>query len=370
MMIDMVLFFRNIKKVNDKAYCLFAYIDLDKESKYLKGEYKFTYAELEQHLKIANELVPITKKRYAAIDIILAQHHIGQVLAHSDIGSDIFNRAVGLLKERGIVDKGPETDSPYPVYKFVRELIFQNRVALMRDITQANIVLRDLEQLDEWKRGGQEKVGDSVKYPIPGETMALPVSLEKAKQVIQNKDMQLARKVKREIISRLRENDKGHVIIRYDDLWAIGEKLLIQAATSTSVAGAGTRFALVTGFDAEGRPMFHDQAKAVLKIGGKSFVEMFIAQTAYRNKTYGLKDKMPCIIYTSHLTDSDVKQELERIGYSSSPGTSTRVIRYTHPDPFYSEVIIVRLHKTNLLDSYNADFFKNIDTSIDWTETQ
>lgn len=354
---DMDMFFENLKKAKNKASHLFAYTGLS----------------LGRHLNIAKRL--LAEKDYSQIDVILAQHHIGYVLDKTidkpkDVNLPIVKKAVDLLMTKNIIDKGPETDSPYTVWKFVRELIIQNRIALLNDITGSNIMLKSMDQLDLWKHGTQASAGDSVRYPKPGEIMALPVSLEKAAKVIRSIRL-LQDKDKEEIIARLkvlRDNEeKECALISHEDLKMIGGPLLGKAVTSTSAAGAGTRFALVIGFDEDGKPLFHDMAKAVMKFsmidGGKSPIEIFLAQAAYNSKT-------PSIIYTSHITDKDVKAEVERIGYSQVNNKSSRYARYRHSyDPKCSDITVVRLHKTNLLDLHNGDFFANIDSAVDWMQT-
>ena len=360
---DMNMFFENLKGAKNKASHLFAYTGLS----------------LERHLDIAERL--LARKDYGQIDVILAQHHIGYALANAinkpeDVNSPIVKRAIGLLKDKNIIDKGPETDSPYPVWKFARELIIQNKIAFLKDIAGSNIILSHMDQLNPWINSTQASIGDTVRYPKPGETMALPVSMEKAAKIIRS--MRLL-KDKEGIIAKLKglkDNEgKEYVLISHEDLKIIGEALVDKAVTSTSAAGAGTRFALVIGFDQDGKPLFHDMAKGVLKLslidGGRSFIEMFLAQAAYINDHYSLSEnKIPCIIYTSHVTDKDVKAEMERIGYSQLNDRSSRYARYRHSgDSRYSDVTVVRLHKTNLLDLHNGDFFVNIDSEVDWMQT-
>jgi hypothetical protein len=368
LMPDMNKFFENLKSSKNKASHLFAYTELS----------------LEKHMEIAEKLISSAKRIPARIDIILAQHHIGYVLANSlrkpeDADSPLFKQAVNFLIKKKLIDKGPETNSPYPAWKFVRELIIQNKIALLKDITRSNIILSDINQLDPWISGTQTDIGDSVKYPKPGETMALPVSLDRAKEIINAiPEKALNHSDKQNIIGSLKgakdAKGKERIIITYETLSALGERLLYKAVTSTSAAGAGTRFALVVGFDESGKPLFHDKAKAVLKLSlvdeGRSFIEMFLAQAGYINNNRALiNDKIPCIIYTSHITDPDVKKELERIGYKQADSKPSRYTLYKHSyDSHYSDVTVVRLHKTNLLDLHNGDFFANIDGSLEWSD--
>ena len=366
---DMNTFFKGLRESKNKATHLFAYQHLTPE----------------QHLRIAGKLVPAGKAQqirpeHLRIDAMLAQHHIGHVLnlelkQKEDTNSPICQEALRLLRERNLIDRGPETHKPYPLWTFVRELIIQDKFAFMKNTSGSNILLSDLKQLEEWKHGTQVRTGDSVRYPMPGETMALALTKENAILRINSiPDARLSAESKKGIISRLRTNDDDYIVIKHEDLTIIGNALKYKIASSTSAAGAGIRFAVVVGFHEDGKPIFRDAAKGVLKLeidGGRSFIEMFLAQAAYSNKESNLVDeRLPCIIYTSHITDEQVKKELIRIGYVAAEldSLSKYLVHYSHKNPNYSDITVVRLQKTNLLDVHNADFLTNIDPDADWKE--
>ncbi|MEK6732807.1 MAG: UTP--glucose-1-phosphate uridylyltransferase [Candidatus Omnitrophota bacterium] len=366
---DMSAFFKGLHESKNKATHLFAYQHLTPE----------------QHLRIADKLAPAVKTQqvrpgHLRIDTILAQHHIGHVLnlelkQKENANSQICQEALRLLGERNLIDRGPETRKPYPLWKFVRELIIQDKFAFMQNISGSNILLSDLKQLEEWRHGTQIRTGDSVRYPMPGETMAIALTKENAILRINSiPDTRLSAELKKGIISRLRTNDDSYIVIKHEDLMTIGNALKYKAASSTSAAGAGTRFAVVIGFNEDGKPIFHDAAKGVLKLeidGGRSFIEMFLAQAALINKENNLVgERLPCIIYTSHITDEQVKKELSRIGYVAiEPNSLSKyLVHYRHKNPNYSDITVVRLQKTNLLDVHNADFLTNIDFDADWKE--
>ena len=350
-------FFKNVRESDKKASHMFAYEEMDDAG----------------HLSIADALLKKTKPEQ--IDIILAQHHIGCVLSRAvekpgGINSVEFKKAIIMLKKKNIIDIGPETKKPYPVYKFARELIFAYRIATIKSPADINVIIKSLEELEPWERGDQENARHSVRMPIPGETTALPINLERAKNVISSLSIEKAGKDR--IISELRTNDKGQVIIKYEVLKEIGETLYGKAVSTTSGAGAGTRFALVLGFNENDSPIFHDQAKGVLKIPleegvERSFIEMFLAQSAYINHNSHLENKIPNVIYTSHFTDKDVTAEIERLGYQLIEKHGNTQY-YKHSDPNYGELCIVRLHKTALINRANGDFLARTYPDIEWDE--
>ena len=365
-------FFEALRKMENKASHLFAYTKLTPE----------------QHLKIASKLAPpikngIAKPKRHRIDIMLAQHHIGHVLNMAlknpeDAGSEIVQSATKLLKERYLIDRGPETEKPYPVWKFIRELIIQDKLAFMPDVQRSNILLSDLaNQLEPWQRGTVNRIGDSIRYPMFDETMPLPITSTSAINLINAiPEEKLEQQVKDKIIRSLKANDDGYVLISRGDMDAIGNALRYRAASSISAAGAGTRFAVVLRFKPDGTPVFNILAKGALELevdGGRTFIEMFLAQAAFINKESGFTndEKEPCIIYTSHITDNDIKEELERLGYApkGSDSSSRYLARYAHTsNDYYSDIVVVRLKKTNILDMNNGDFLVNIDTDSDWQE--
>lgn len=351
---DLNRFFISVRESDKKASHMFAYEEMDDAG----------------HLKIAEIL--LRRPKPEQIDIILAQHHIGCILARAvekprSIDSVEFKRAMLMLKKNKLIDIGPESNKPYPAYKFARELIFAYRIATIKSPADINVAIRSLEELDPWERGDQNNARHSIRMPFSGETTALPIDFERAKKVISNLPVEKAR-----IISELKTNKQGQVIISYESLKEIGEALYGKVVTTTSGAGAGTRFALVLGFNVDDSPIFHDQAKGVLKIPvedgyERSFIEMFLAQSAYINHKARLENKIPNVIYTSHFTDKDITREIEKLGYHLVKREgNTRY--YSHNDPYFGNLSIVRLHKTALINRSNGDFLARTYPDIDWDE--
>jgi len=357
---DLAKFLDRVKDSKDKASYLYAYLNLP----------------LEKHLEIVKQL--LSKRKSSQIDIMLAQHHIGYVLdkalesGQNYTESAIFKEVVKLLKDKDIIDIGPESRKPYPVFRFIRELMLQDILALGRDIKTDGTLLQNLTQLKKWAKGTQKKIGDSTWYPMPGETTTLPITKKEASErIIGLSEDVLSAALKSEIVNRLRANKDRYVIIKRDDLKMIGDGLLGKTGNSISAAGAGTRYAVIIGFDNEGKPYFSDRAKGVLEFqvdGGRSFIEMFLGQSAHYNEKDRLKTKIPTIIYDSHSTDKDVTVDLERIGYHVSKKLTDYIKLYSHEDPKASDVYKVRLHKTHIIDKRNGDFLTHADPDAAWED--
>lgn len=347
-------------RADPKKLLLALKINQGKKASYLYGYSHLTSAG---HLKMASKLLEGKPSR---IDIILAQHHLGYIFNNNSVGSKMFKEAVKLLgSNNGIaIDIGPETGKPFPLWKFVRELMKQNAlISDMRGLEDMNVKARHVKQFEPWQRGTRKESGDSVYYPAEGETTALPAPVKDVRARIRAlKELDDSTKTK--IIKGLHPDTRGGTIISREALEIIGGKLLPKCAVARSAAGKGTRDEEVS-FDINGNKVRLSIAKAARKVlidGGKSILEVTVAQLRGINNKYG--SAITLDLHTSHFTDRDVRIELERLGFRKTDrGT------YVHASPGSPEVHITRIRKTSLFDMHSGDFYRNVKPSLPWGET-
>lgn len=330
--------------------------------------YGFLNFNLEQHLDIARALLMEGKK--TEIDVILAQHHLGFVFNHSEIDSKEFREAKDILVKGGAIDIGPKTGKAFPVWKFIRELIRQNILIESRlPISDLNVRARSFEQYANYRRGTQRKPGDSVLYPIPAQTTAIPV--DKKTVIRKIMDIQeLDNGQKTEIIDSLKFGENC-TIIPYEALELIGKSMLSQCTVCRSAGGKGTRYAEVE-YDNSGNRIVMDKAKGVYEIpidGGKSILELAIAQIYGMNRSE--RSGIEMNVYTSHFTHEDICEELRRLGYEEK--LTARIFHtgvYVHPEkPQGAPIIhVIETRKASLYDARTGDFMRNVDASISGTE--
>ena len=330
-----------------------------------KASYLYGYSHLtsEEHLEMAKRLLSGKPSR---VDIILAQHHLGDIFNNNDANSKVFKDAMELLasNNRIAIDIGPETGKPFPLWKFIRELMRQNAlIANMSDVSTINVKARSLKQFEPWQRGTDKYSGDSVYYPKEGETTALPVPLEIVTERV-NALTELEADVRRNIIDSLASDSAGGTIISRASLETIGDKLLPKCAIARSAAGKGTRDEEVN-FDIEGNKVRLNIAKAARKVnidGGRSILEVTVAQIRGMNKRHN--SSITLDLHTSYFTDLDVRNELNRLGFQRK-GRNT----YMHPMPHSPEIHVTKIRKTSLFDMNSGDFYRNVKTSLPWEET-
>ena len=334
-------------------------------SSYLHGYLHLNYKE---HLTMAMIFI---KGKPSTIDVILAQYHLGSIFNHTAIDAPLFKEAIKVMEEHkvALIDINPETNKQFSVWHFIRELVRQNRlIEYSEPVARLNIKATSLDQLEPWTRGTSEKSGDSILYPLPDATTALPVSLAVAKDRLEAMG-KLSLKARDGIINRLRTNANGDTLFSYEDLKTIGGSLLTQTGYSATGAGKGTRYARIT-YDKDGNRKVEDQAKGVYFIpidGNRTILEVTIAQIRAMNVEYGTN--IPFDLYISFFTHEDLRQELNRLGYHE--GLLSWLFQrgiYTHPALGSPPVRLLKTRKTHLFDLQSGDFYKRIDPLLPWTE--
>ncbi|MBL0058482.1 MAG: UTP--glucose-1-phosphate uridylyltransferase [Elusimicrobia bacterium] len=341
-----------------------------------RTSYLHAYPHLtpEQHVGMATEIL---RRPFTTEDRILAQLHLGAVFDGAAPSSPVFNKALALLQRKNIVDLDPEIGKPFPLWKFVQELTRQHAlISDPRPISEINVIAKSLAQFDPWTRGNDVRVGDSLQFPVPGQTMALPLTREQFKKKLTDLWPTLKSAERADLWRRVRFNPEGHLLITRGDLDWLGLPLEKMAMVSRSAAGKGTRYAREEYDEATGAKVVLDWAKGVYTVpleegAPRGILEIVLAQARARNLATGAALEVD--VHTSHLTDSQIRFELIRLGYV--PNFMERFMPefvldnlpewlytpglYTHPAEGSAPVKVVRVREAHLLDARTGDFYKH-----------
>ncbi|MBK7688956.1 MAG: UTP--glucose-1-phosphate uridylyltransferase [Elusimicrobia bacterium] len=349
-----------------------------------RTSYLHAYLHLtpDQHLAMATTLV---RRQYTREDRVLAQLHLGAVFGGSDPWSVVFKKALALLKKKNLVDQDPETGDAFPLWKFVQELTRQH--ALIRDprpIGEINVIAQSLDQFDPWTRGDDARVGDSLRFPGPGQSMALPLTREQFEKLLADGWSSMKTADRAALLARVSYNEEGHLRITREDLDLLGRPLEKLSLASRSAAGKGTRYARED-FDETGQKIILDIAKGVYTVpveegSPRGILEIVLAQARARNLETGAGFEVD--VHTSHLTDQQIRLELIRLGYEPNfmerfmPGFVLENLPewlytpglYTHPAEGSAPVKVLRVREAHLLDARSGDFYKHSVPDLDLLE--
>lgn len=333
---------------------------------YLALDSKGMLINPDTHLEMARLFL---EGRPSIADIVLARHHLAAIFGNFPKDSAEFKEAVTLLKRPGVIAIGPESGRPFPMWKYITQLIVHYSVIdNKKPIADINVKVRDFAQVSEWERGDERHSGDSLYYPMPGETTAIPESID----TVIGRIMSLEggeESDKEAIVKSLEKGDGGSTIISADALDIIGSILAPKCNAAVSVAGKGTRFAEVI-FDEEGRIIRSDMAKAVYpyyESDDRTILEVAIAQIRGINRSRSADVELD--LYTSHLTDSDIRDALKSLGFREGRWPwGFHPDRYTHHAEDVPVIHLTRLRKTSLFNVRTGDFLSDIDASLTGTD--
>ena len=363
------------------------------EAQFISYMHGLTSLGSDDHLKMAEKLLDVPDP--SPIRIHLAQYNLGYILKHENEYSDLYSKAIVLLN-KGNIDIDKQNARQYELGIFFRNLV--RRQLLIETITKEdginaasnkpmkiNCLLGHWEQLERWIRGTDARSGDSVYLPQKGKTTSLRVKKEKVFELITRliEDLRHFRfrnfnpekidwlKIELErITGNLTENEQGDVVLDEKDLWLIGLPFVSQTSKVISAGGKGTRYAEMLG-DAQGNKILLDKAKWAYVVpvdGYRSIGEIALAQANYENETVFreyLTEPIPITVFTSYLTDKDVREDLKFLGYSDREGEGY----YGHLSQLVAPVKVVLLPKAELYHVHTADFMRIVHSSLDWENT-
>ena len=333
-------------------------------SSYLHG---YLDLSLDVHLEMARRFLA---HRPSTLDKILAQHHLGAIFRHAEPDSPVFQEAVRLLQKGDAVDLNPETNKLLGLWRFIHELVLQNMlIEEMRPVEQTNVKATHVEQFEPWVHGDQTSAGDSLSYPKPGETVALPVDLDTVSQRIASM-RELNDATKAELMTGLQTNAHGQAIISREALYMIGTVLLDQTVQSISGAGKGERYAQIR-YDEAGNKFVIDKAKGTYPIqmdgSERSILEVAVAQVRGLNLAH--QTQVSLDVHVSHFTEDDVARELRAVGYGET--LFDRIFHrglYRHPTSGSPVVRVIRVRKTHVFDLASGDFYKHVEPDRPWSD--
>ncbi|MBW2044302.1 MAG: UTP--glucose-1-phosphate uridylyltransferase, partial [Deltaproteobacteria bacterium] len=396
----------------------------DNKNKKISYLHAYQNIKLEEHLKMAEEFF---KSKPHFIDFILAMHHLSFIFAKTLLGkedkrgtdilrdvnavikkqkaigqvankdeAEYVKRALELMeKNRYVANLGmnPDFDEPrpYPVWQLVRNLILMNEhIFGPVDMAKLDICLSSLEQCAKWERGNDEEPGDSAVYPTEGKFTCLDIELGKAKQAINDlPGLSADQKLKIQKGLKAGKGNKG-TIISYEDLYTIGEAVGIPRAVITvSGGGKGTRYAMIKFNPQTEEFVISDKAKGCYKVPFKlkesgreewlTILHVRILQAQDLNQRYLgpdklLKKKIPFVVYSSFMTDKDIRDDLKRLGYRpSADNPDFYVLENDNPKEYLSrefapDVRVIRLREVFLFDRNTGDFYRFSEPYMHHTE--